>query len=258
MSYDYWHKQTADQPLFPDLLWSRPENKSSAGKLAIIGGHTQGFAAVAQAFTLAQKAGIGSVRLVLPESLRKVVGKHLPEAEFAPVTPSGSFAKNSLAQWLDAAQWADGVLLAGDFGHNSETAIVLEQFVEKYNGHITLTGDSLDYFIHNSSELFARANTLLAPEISQLQKLMTGAKLSYSLAASAQFIQQIETIHQLTSDHKVNLVLNLSSQSVVSGGGPVSTTPGTKSSLELASSTTVWWLQNPTKPFEALTTALLN
>lgn len=256
MSFDYWHRQTADKPLFPDLLWSRPENKSTAGKLAIIGGHSQGFAAVAQAFALAQKSGIGSVRLVLPISLQKLVGKNLPEAEFAPVTPSGSFAKSSLAEWLEAANWADGVLLAGDFGHNSETAIVLEEFINKYSGQITLTGDSLDYFNHGSSNLLNREATLLVPVLNQLQKLMTAAKLSHSLASTAELVQQIETLHKLTAENPVSIAINLGTQSVVSVNGQVSTTPDTKKLLEMASLASVWWLQNPTKTFEALTTSL--
>ena len=42
----YWHKQ-GTKPLYPDVIWSKPENKQAAGKLLIIGGHAYGFSAPA-------------------------------------------------------------------------------------------------------------------------------------------------------------------------------------------------------------------
>ena len=40
---DYWKKQEAGKLLFPDIEWNKPEQKSLAGKLLIIGGSTSGF-----------------------------------------------------------------------------------------------------------------------------------------------------------------------------------------------------------------------
>src|SRR5580704_1951753 len=140
--HDYWHRQTADKPLFPELLWSRPEHKAQAGKLLIIGGNLHGFAAPAEAFAIAEKTGIGTTRVLLPDALHKTIGKVFMAGEFAPSTPSGSFAKKSLAEFLEMANWADAVLIAGELGRNSETAIVLEQFVEKYSGQLTIAKDA--------------------------------------------------------------------------------------------------------------------
>src|ERR1700749_1211633 len=120
MDRNYWHKQTTDKPLYPELLWSRPENKRFAGKLLIIGGSLHGFTAPAQAYAEALKAGIGSARVLLPDALQKTIGTVLEAGEFAPSTPSGSFSKQALAEALELSQWADGVLLAGDFDRNSE------------------------------------------------------------------------------------------------------------------------------------------
>src|SRR5471030_2483183 len=102
-----WLRQIPDKPLFPDLLWSRPENKRQAGKLLIVGGNVDGFAAPAAAFSAATKAGIGTSRVLLPDSTRKVLGKSFAEAEFCPSTPSGSFSRQALAQLLENAEWAD-------------------------------------------------------------------------------------------------------------------------------------------------------
>ena len=58
----YWQRQEPGEPLFPDLLWSRPENRQFAGKLLIMGGNAHGFAAPAEAYAHAEKAGIGVAR----------------------------------------------------------------------------------------------------------------------------------------------------------------------------------------------------
>src|SRR6476660_954324 len=91
-----WLKQAPDKPLFPDLLWSRPENKRQAGKLLVVGGNGQGFASPAAAYGAAIAAGIGAAKVILPDSLEKTLGKSFPEAIFAPSTPSGSFARLAL------------------------------------------------------------------------------------------------------------------------------------------------------------------
>jgi NAD(P)H-hydrate repair Nnr-like enzyme with NAD(P)H-hydrate dehydratase domain len=58
-----WFKQRQTEPLFADLLWSRPENRLRAGKLLIIGGNKHLVAAPGNAYTAAEKAGIGSCRV---------------------------------------------------------------------------------------------------------------------------------------------------------------------------------------------------
>src|SRR5579884_1402879 len=138
-----WLKQ-ADEPLFPDILWSRPENRRHAGKLLIIGGHSQSFSAVSEAYAAARLAGAGTVRVIVPDKLRPMLSTIFPEAEYGASTDIGSFSRQAMAEVLDAADWADGVLLAGDFGRNSETAVLLENIVSRYKGLLCLAGDSVD------------------------------------------------------------------------------------------------------------------
>src|SRR6266404_9395259 len=165
-----WQKQASDKPLFPDVLWSRPVNKRHAGNLLIIGGHAQSFAEPPRAYTAALKAGAGHVRIVLPDKLQKTLGKGFPEAEFAPSTPIGSFSRQALDLWLDMAKWADAVLLAGGLSKNSETAILLESFVDKYYDQLSLAGDSLDYFTQKPVQLIDRENTWLIGSLAQMQR----------------------------------------------------------------------------------------
>src|SRR5579884_1584050 len=147
MDREFWLKQGPDKPLFPDLIWSRPENKAFAGKLLVIGGNAHGFAAAADAYSEAVKTGAGSVRVLLPDVLMKTVSKLFPAGEYVTSTPSGSFARQALSEILAASEWADASLLAGNFGHNSETAVLLEQYIEKCKGALIITHDGLDYFV---------------------------------------------------------------------------------------------------------------
>ena len=248
-----WLRQTKE-PLFPDTLWSRPENKRYAGKLLIIGGHKQSFNEVSAAYSAALKAGIGTVRVILPDSLQKMLVKVFPEAEYAASTPIGSFSRQALGSLLDAADWADGVLLAGDFGRNSETAVLLEGFVEKYTGKLALAGDSIDYFLNQASKLNSRADTLLIASLGQLQKLAAPALIQQG----ADFIKVLEQLSNWVRETNLASVTLHSNQAIVAYKQQVSTTPFKKDApdVTLAAYATVWWLQQPEKHFEALTTAI--
>jgi NAD(P)H-hydrate repair Nnr-like enzyme with NAD(P)H-hydrate dehydratase domain len=73
MEYSYWHKQTIGSPLYPDIEWSKPERKSLAGRLGIIGGNKLGFAGVAEAYGVSTMAGAQDIRVLLPDALKKSI-----------------------------------------------------------------------------------------------------------------------------------------------------------------------------------------
>ncbi|MEX1059363.1 MAG: hypothetical protein WEC17_02950, partial [Candidatus Saccharimonadales bacterium] len=171
MEHTNWLKQAPDRPLFPDLLWSRPENKRQAGKSLIVGGNSHGFAAPITAYNAAVAAGIGSARVILPQALKKTLGTSFAEAEFAPSTPSGSLSQRALDIILESAKWADGVFLAGDFGRNSETAVLLSAFMDRFDRQVTVAQDGLDYFLGSNSPLLNRSNTVSVINMGKLQNL---------------------------------------------------------------------------------------
>jgi hypothetical protein len=258
-SPSYLFRQSAAEPLYPNMLWSQPENKLYAGKLLIVGGHAQTFAKPAEAYGLAQKAGIGTVRVMLPDVLRRTVGKVFPAAEFSPSTPSGSFAQTSLGEFLPAALWSEGVLLAGDFGRNSETAIVLEKLAENYTGQLTLVGDSIDYFIAVPAPLLHRENSLVVLTISQIQKLAQAAHFTTAFTSDMDFLRLIEALHDFSIQYNVHLSLRHYDNICLAVDGKISVTKMSKevSPLWIASQAATWWIQNQAKPFEGITTGLL-
>jgi len=260
---DFWLKQTSQEPLFPDLLWSRPENRTAAGKLLIIGGNAHGFAVPAEAYAAATTAGIGTARVLLPDVLQKTVGHAFADGEFAASTPSGSFAKSALGEFLAQAAWADGVLLAGDLNRNAETAILLEQFVQKYTGPLTVTRDAVDYFYGSPGLLAERTDTCLVLSLSQLQKLGGALHFETPFLLGMGVMLLVQALHTFTMRWPLTVVTRESDNFIVAHDGRVVTVKAGEYSekedlwrVVVAAKAGVWWLQNTTKPLQAITTAL--
>ncbi len=257
----YWHRQTPDKPLYPNMVWSRPENKLYAGKLLIVGGNLYGFRGPAEAYSEATRAGIGTARVLLPDALAKTLGKTFEAGEFAPSTPSGSFSQSALGELLPMALWADGVLLADDFGRNSETAILLEKFAAKYTGQLTIAGAAADYFIQAPAAILARSDTLLVISLAQLQKLAMAAASTMAFTSSMDLLRFVDGLHAFTAGQPFNIITEHLGNIFVAINGTISSTRpyATNGSWEIhaAAHAATWWLQNPGKPFEALTTCLV-
>lgn len=261
MAHTYWHKQTAVTPLYPDLVWSRPEHKSQAGKLLVVGGNVHGFAAPASAYIEAQKAGAGSTRVLLPVSVKKLLPKGFFETEFAPSTPSGSFSQQALAELQQHALWADSVLLAGDFGRNSETAVLLERFAATYSGRLTIAKDTADYFLHNPQSLLKRTETTLVISFAQLQKLAVEAKFTKAFTFDMDFLRLIDMLHEFSSMYAPYIIVKHLETIFVAVKGQITTTMLAHDPavwrVAAAAHAAVWWMQNSSKPLEALTTSCL-
>ncbi len=262
MKPSYWVSQSKDKPLFPELEWSRPENRLHAGKLLVIGGNLHGFAAPAEAYGYAERARAGTVRALLPDSIRKIVGIILPEAHFAPSTrTSGSFGQKALADFLESAAWADGVLVAGDLGRNSETAILLEAFLGKHSGQVTLAKDAVDYAASAPQSVLERPDTLLVLSFAQLQRLAVAAKYPEPVKFSMDLLHLAEWLHNFTAAHSPSIVVKHLNHILVAINGQVSSTVLAEDTpiwrIRTAATASVWWMQNPSRPFDAITASLV-
>jgi hypothetical protein len=258
MDISDWQRQTKENLLFPELLWARPQNNRQAGKLLIIGGSQQNFSLVAETYTQAVKAGIGSTRVLLPQSLQKLIANFLPEAIFAPATSSGGFSSSSITELLEEALWADAVILAGNIGNNSETAIAIESFATKYDGPLIITGDSLELMMASAKAVLVRPNTTLVLQFSQLQHFLTAAAYKTAVTSSLDLLQIVNILHDFTEQYSANIVTGYAANMVIATGGKISTTKIPEAELNtvaLAAFSAVWLIQNPKKPFEALSTA---
>jgi NAD(P)H-hydrate repair Nnr-like enzyme with NAD(P)H-hydrate dehydratase domain len=259
--YSYWLKQEADKALFPDIEWNKPEQKSLAGKLGIIGGDKLGFVAVGDAYTTALDAGAGSVRVLLPDVLRKTIPATITDAHFAPTNPSGGLSKDARSDLLALGEWANGILLIGDAGRNSETAILYDNFIKDYQGQLTITRDAFDLYKQTLDIVVDREKTLLVVSFSQLQTLFKNVYYPKILTFSMQLQQLVEALHKFTITYPVTIVTFHQQQLIAAHGGRVVTMEWEnpmaiwKGSVATRAATYLMW--TPHKPVEAVSSSLL-
>ncbi len=260
MDYSYWKKQGSDGPLFPDIEWSKPEQRDRAGKLGIIGGNTLGFAGVAEAYSVATQFGVGHTRVLLPSALKKTIPPIMTDVVFGANNPSGSLAKDALKEMEAIGGWADGVLLVGDAGRSSETAILYETFVSRYQGPLVVTRDAIDLIKNSPRALVERPDTLLVMSLAQLQKLLQSVYYPKVITFSMQLIQLVETLHKFTLTYPVSVAVLHKDHLVIAVRGEVVTTgwdnPMAIWRGSVATKMAVYWLWNPEQELEAYATAL--
>ncbi len=255
-----YHKQTVTEPAFPERIWSQPEQAARRGKLVIIGGNANGVSSIMNAYGASQQAGIGDMRVVLPDSLKSVTGKILEHGTYAPRNPSGGFSKEALAVMIDTAQWADGALFAGDLAKNSETMIVMERFVEEYPSWILYCNDAVDAIIRHHEALKKQSRAVLVISIAQLQALIKELKLPRPVAHDMGLSQLVPLMTELSQTLGMILILQYNDGILAACEGTVSFTeieadkqPAT---TVLASYAAVWLIQQPEVSFEAITSAV--
>lgn len=256
MDNTFWQKQQVETPLFPDVAWSKPERRDLAGKLAIIGGNSQTFAAVAAAHKTAFVAGVGAVRIILPESLKKTLpaslAAQLTDVVFSAAGHSGGFASDALQDWLAVSDWADVVLFIGDSGANSETAALLETFLARdIDTPIVITRDAVDLVKHTAENVLRREPTHLVVSFSQLQKLFRAVYYPKILTFNQGIKQIAETLHKFTISYPVTISLWHNDHLFVAHDGHVITqefiSPLRVWSGEVAARTAAWriWQADP-------------
>lgn len=177
-----WQHQT-DTPLFPDVIWSRPETKHGAGKLLIVGGSAGNMARLAKTYAEAEAAGAGTIHLLVPDALAKVT-KHIPNIQYAPSNPSGGFGRKALAELLVASELMDGVLLAGDMGKNSETSLLLESYLKEYTRLLIIASEAVVSFACGYKTLLERPETILALTMNQLRDLVMELKFEQAVTST--------------------------------------------------------------------------
>lgn len=223
MQHEYWRKQEPGKPLFPDIEWSKPERKDLAGKLGIIGGNKLGFAGVAESYQTALKTGVGSAKVLLPDSLKRSVPASLLDVIYGPTNPSGGLSGEALPELQALGQWSSGILLAGDAAKNSETALLYENFVSQYEGQLTITRDAIDLLTHTAHELIERDNTTIVASFAQAQKLFRAVHYPKMLTFNMTLLAAIEAMHKFTITYPVAITVLHKDTLVISHQGNIVT-----------------------------------
>jgi hypothetical protein len=159
------------------------------------------------------------------------------------------------------ASWSTGILLIGDAGRNSETAILYENFIHEYIGQLTITRDVIDLLKNASSHLVERPDTLIVASFAQLQKIFQSVYYPVVLTFSMQLTNLVEALHKFTITYPTTIAVLHQETMVVAHGGQVTTTPFTEPMQiwrgKTATRAAAYWLWAQTKPLESTTTSLL-
>lgn len=261
MDHTYWKQQTASKPLYPDIEWSRPERRDQAGRLGIVGGNKLGFAGVATSYEIALKAGVGDVRVLLPDALRKTIPASITDTVYSATTPSGSLAHEAIHDLQALSAWGSEILLIGDAGRNSETAVLYETFISSYSGPLVITRDAVDLVKNAPRLLVERPHTLIVASFAQVQKLFQGVYYPKILTFSMQLMQFVDTLHKFTLTYPCTVVTLHREHLVIAHGGQVVTqsfdNPMRIWRGETATQMAAYYLWNPSKPLEACAAAIV-
>ena len=259
--HDYWKQQQPTKPLFPDIEWSKPERRTSRGRLGIIGGNKLGFAGVAESYSTALNTGAGEVRVLLPDCLRKSIPASMTDVIFAPCNPSGSLSRDALPDLTALGTWASCLLLAGDAGRNSETAIAYSDLIRNYTGQLVITRDAVDLVKNDSEALVNRPNTTLIVSFAQLQKIFQAVYYPKMLTFSMQLLQLVEALHKFTVTYPVTIAVLHRDTLIVAHDGQVVTTKW-ETPLAIwrgitAARAATYLMWTPSQPLQAIATSLV-
>lgn len=262
MDNTYWKKQVTNKPLYPDVEWNKPEQRSQAGRLGIIGGNKLGFAGVGEAYGVATKSGAGEVRVLLPDVLKKTIPTVMTDVIFGATNPSGSLARDAHTEMEALGAWATGILLIGDAGRNSETAILYEDFLKDYTGPLTITRDAIDLIKNSASTVVERPNTLLVISFAQLQKLFQSVYYPRILTFSMQLAQLVDALHKFTITYPVSIMVLHKDYIVIADNGDVTTTEWQNPMAiwrgSVAAQAVSYWLWNPKSALMAATASIVS
>lgn len=244
-------KQTSE-PLFPDVLWNQPVSKKAAGRLLIIGGHSQQFSRVQEAYIAAKAAGAGNIKVVLPKALRKTTGA-LPDCVFVPSNPAGSIAKEAEPEIHNFMSESDAVLLPGEMSQNTETISMLETLIGDGSAPIILADELVRSLLHTTEGIKNTSVITATPQtLSEFAH-----KLHIPVYVKTPDLQKEQRLlNALAEEFSGAIVCHSQDHVLVSSQGEMSLTSVSEiNGVQLAAWLAVFYMQH-TQKFEALTTAV--
>ena len=219
----FWRTQEKSKPLFPDIEWNKPERRDQSGKLAIIGGNKLGFAAVADSYQTALAAGVGEVRVMLPDALKRTVPSAMTDVLFAPTNHSGGLSSAAVTSVQTLVDWADATLLIGDAGRNSQTAALYAELAKNAAGPVIITRDAIDLVQNSFHEIIDNPHVMFVASFAQTQKLFRAVYYPKILTFKMQLAQFVEALHKFTITYPVTLCSFHADNLVIARGGEVIT-----------------------------------
>lgn len=242
-----------EQPLFPKILWNRPINKLTAGRLLLVGGHSHDFVTVQEIYQLAMASGIAQCTIAMPDSLRRLLPP-FDDAYFVPASPSGSIGRGATAELVSLAEETDGLSLGADLSNNSETAAATEHLLAESSRPRCLYLEALDIVSFNPQVIIDKDNSCIIINMQEFFKLADKLNIPLNIQPERGLLGRVELAQSIAADIKASLVL-VGKEIIIVTGSQTSVTPGISARISSAiyAVMSVFWTQKP--DFEHLTTA---
>jgi len=251
-----WLKQE-HTPLFANIFWQAPQAKTQAKKLLIIGGHSKQFSQTVEIYQAAVAAGIGEAKVVLPLSLKPIVGNQ-PDVLFANTTKSGSLGKAALAELKSYSSEVDGIIFSPEISYNAETITLIESLLQELSLPIFFGNLLIDMFAHNAKVLVEREGVVFSATKAFL-KLASNLKINIKIAPQTSLLNKLGLLKEFSNSYPIDTMM-VEDPLMVASGGKLSATParylGEESTALSMGVGATFWLQH-NQHFEALTSAAL-
>lgn len=249
-------EKQGNEPLFADILWSRPLTRNRGGKLVVVGGHSNGFATIQAAHQIAEASGIGECLVIMPDSLSKIVAG-APDTILVPSSQSGSIGKAALATILAEAEDSDALMVGIDLTNNSETSVVVESLLDRYRGPLIITEEALDSLPSSLSAATDNSKAVLIGSMNMIINIANRGGHALRVSPERQLLGRLDVVRQVANISNCALVI-LGREIIIASGGRLSVTPIQGLIQQYPAAQTgfaPFLLANSTKRFEALTTA---
>jgi hypothetical protein len=246
-----------DQPLYPDIFWSRPATAGRAGRLLIVGGQRHEFSLVQGIFQMAEAAGAGQVQAAMPDSLRPLLGSS-GIGHFLPATGSGSLGRAATAELLQLAEDADALVVGANLTNNSETGILVETLIRQVDRSVIITEEAIGILKFHPDLITGNPQALVVTTMNGLFGLANHHHLPLAIRPNSGVLGKLEILHQLSSISKCSYFV-FDREVLVSADGQLGLTPMARSLSTLPAAAiglaATFWMQQRPRAFEALMTA---
>lgn len=240
---------------YRDILWSRPTRRT--GRILLAGGHRDGFSDLQKVFVGFDVAGAAECHLALPDKLSKLVG-NLEGITLVPSNPSGSIARDAVAELTYLANEADLICVGPDLSNNSETTLALQRVITETRAFVVIPSSSIEQLMNEAAEWRDRSDLMIFINQKQLFKLATKLAVDTTIPLNVTNEALLEIIKAVSADYKPILILATKDALIYAIDGEaqilkVEIHPDNNGAITGLFG--LFWLQNQGTPFDALQAA---
>jgi NAD(P)H-hydrate epimerase len=183
MDFQKIDKELLQTMPLPD--WGDEANKSTRGKLLIIGGSVRIVGAVILAARAALRSGCGSVRVAAPQSVALHIGINVPELFIIPLpeTADGTIAKSALELLKPQFEACQAIVLGPGLDENTETDELSCEIIESASLPMVIDAQALTALGKNPK--LGKSPRILTPHEVEFETL-SGQKVGEDRVKTAQ------------------------------------------------------------------------